>query len=368
MHNKRVEAPSMGSIASIHPLLMLFMLLPLLLLLLLLQSPSLLQEGSSMSMNTYDLIILEHHHPNAEYARISVVDGDTVRLLDKKENLRLVGYNAYELREPLGSDAKAYLQSLCSDGNAYILIDPLEPRDRYGRMLGYLWCNIKIDGYTAWVSVQRAFLESNLIKNELYIKPDLYPYWVWRESKEIRFEGYSSKMVGKVTVVGSDGVKVYENITSVNLAAGVYRVCLAPTLDPCILVNALDDADAIVYIDVDDLTNYTGGSDVIHVRSVEGRRIAFIRAEIPSLYIGSIRVVADDGFIAKAKVITDDGKILTSVVRDGSDQVRIDANTLLIKLYVVKKDSREVCIDGLSAYRMMLNGVSVDRPCIRFSR
>ncbi|GBC73847.1 hypothetical protein HRbin04_01254 [archaeon HR04] len=368
MHNRRVKVTSMVSIASIQPQPMLFILLPLLLLLLLLlQSPSLLQEGSAMSMKKYDLIILEHHHPNAEYARISVVDGDTVRLLDKKENLRLVGYNAYELREPLGSDAKAYLQSLCSDGNAYILIDPLEPRDRYGRMLGYLWCKIKIDGYTAWVSVQRAFLTSDLIKNELYIKPDLYPYWVWRGSKEIRFEGYSSKMVGKVTVVGSDGVKVYENTTSINLAAGVYRVCLASTLDSCILVNALDDNDAILYINVDDLTN-TGGSDVIHMRGVEGRRIAFIHAETPSLYIGSIRVVADDGFIAKVKVVTEDGRILTSVVRDGSDQVHIDANTLLIKIYVVKKDSRELCIDGLSTYRMMLNGVSVDRPCIRFSR
>ncbi|MEM4285975.1 MAG: thermonuclease family protein [Candidatus Nitrosocaldus sp.] len=362
MDNKRVEASSI-SIATV-PLLMLLVLV-------LLQSQSLLNEGLAMNINMYNIIILEHHHPDAEYVRISVVDGDTVRLLDKKESLRLVGYNAYELSEPLGNDAKAYLQSLCSDGHAYMLIDTLEPRDRYGRLLGYLWCSIKMDGYTAWVSVQRAFLTSNLIKNELYIKPDLYPYWVWKESKEIRFEGYSSRMIGKVTVVGSDGVKVYDSVTSVSVPAGVYRVCLSSG-DSCILVNLLD-ATIGVSIDVDRLTNYTI-PNLINVSSVEGRRMVFIHAEMPLLHIGSIRVVADsadsyDGFMARVKVVTEDGRIVTSVVRDSSKQVHIDAKALLIKVYVVKKDSKEVCIDGLpTTYRMMLNGVSVDRPCIRFYR
>ncbi|MEM2919342.1 MAG: thermonuclease family protein [Candidatus Nitrosocaldus sp.] len=362
MHNKGGVVKASGIVGMVSMLL------------LLLQSPSpLLQESSSMSINTYDIIILEHHHPDAEYVRISVVDGDTVRLLDKKESLRLVGYNAYELREPLGNDAKAYLQRLCSDGHAYMLIDTLEPRDRYGRLLGYLWCNIKMDDYTAWVSVQRAFLASNLIKNELYIKPDLYPYWVWRESKEIRFEGHSSRMIGKVTVVGSDGVKVYESVTSVSVPAGVYRVCLSSG-DSCTLVNLLDDATTTgaSSIDVDRLANYTR-SDLINVSSVEGRSMAFIHAEMPLLHVGSIRVVADadsyDGFMARVKVVTEDGRIVTSVVRDSSKQVHIDAKAFLIKIYMVKKDSREVCIDGLpTTYRIMLNSVSVDRPCIRFYR
>lgn len=317
-----------------------------------------------------DLIVSEHHHPDAEYARIRVVDGDTVRLLDRQESLRLVGYDAYELREPLGNDAKAYLQSICDEGHAYMLIDALEPRDRFGRLLGYLWCSMEVDGYTAWVSVQRAFLASDLIKSQLYIKPDLYPYWVWSEGKEIRFEGGAKGIdIGKVTLVGSDGIKVYENTNSIYVHAGVYRVCIASN-DSCMIVNTLDEDDGKVYmIDVANMVmdGMVDDTNVIHVRSVEGSRMTFIHAEMPSMYIRTIRIAADDGFMARIKAVTDDGRIITSTLRDGRDQVHVDAKALLIKVYMVKKDSREVCIEGLGGI-VMLNNMSVDRPCIRFTR
>ncbi|MFN4336294.1 MAG: thermonuclease family protein [Candidatus Nitrosocaldus sp.] len=328
-------------------------------------------EGAVGRSTIIDLIVVEYHHPDAEYTRIRVVDGDTVRLLDRGESLRLVGYDAYELREPLGYDAKAYLQRLCSDGSAYVLIDKLEPRDRFGRLLGYLWCRVEVDGYTAWVSVQRAFLASDLIKSELYIKPDLYPYWVWRESKEIRFEWDRGRIVngsidiGKIILVGSDGIKVYENTTSINVPAGVYKVCL--TNDSCMLINTLD-GDEVYRVNIDRMivNGYDGNS--IHVRSVEGSRMVFIRADIPSLHIDSIRVVADDGFIARVKVVTDNGRMITSTLRDSSDHMQIDSETTLIKIYMVKKGSREVCIEGLSG-RVILNDDAVDdRPCIRLTR
>ena len=41
-----------------------------------------------------------------------VVDGDTVELLGG-QRVRLVGYNAYELSEPLGALARQELRSLC---------------------------------------------------------------------------------------------------------------------------------------------------------------------------------------------------------------------------------------------------------------
>ncbi|MCS6767484.1 MAG: thermonuclease family protein [Candidatus Nitrosocaldus sp.] len=342
------------------------MVVPMLLVLL----PAQLQHSNAVDARAIDLIILEHYHPDAEYVRISVVDGDTVRLLDRGESVRLVGYNAYELREPLGKDAKAYLQGLCSDGHAYMLVDRLEPRDRYGRLLGYLWCSVRVDGYTAWISVQRAFLTSNLIKDELYIRPDLYPYWVWREKMEMVFDGAEGR-IGRVTVVDADGVRTH-NATSVTLPVGVYRVCLASG-DPCMLVNTLDryddnddgnGGDGVYRVDVDELIHT---KETIHVSSVEGRRMAFIHIDVPSLYIGSVRIVADGGFMARVKVVTDDGRVMASVVRDGSDEVQIDSRVILVKVYMVKKDSREVCIDGLGG-SVMLNGTGVDRPCVRFGR
>lgn len=318
--------------------------------------------SQAIAYEPVDIIVLEHYHPDAEYVRIRVVDGDTVKLLDREESLRLVGYDAYELREPLGRDAKAYLQSLCSDGHAYMLVDALEPRDRFGRLLGYLWCSVKVDGYTPWIPVQRAFLASDLIKGELYIEPDLYPYWVWRESREIRLD-LSSGMIGRITVVGSDGIRVYENVTGIRVPAGVYRVCTAHGDDRCLLVNMLD---AGVYtVDIGELI---GGEGTVHLSSIEGRRMAFIRAEIPSKQIGSIGIThPGDGIMARVKVVTDDGGMMTYTLRDGRDNVQIDDRVILIKIYILKKGSSEVCIEGLSGMRIMLNGIPVERPCIRFT-
>jgi endonuclease YncB( thermonuclease family) len=67
----------------------------------------------------------------------NVVDGDTVELSDGRR-VRPVGYDAYELSEPLGALARQELRSLCL-GEAYLDVDDLEPQDRYGRVLGYLW-------------------------------------------------------------------------------------------------------------------------------------------------------------------------------------------------------------------------------------
>ena len=72
-----------------------------------------------------------------------VVDGDTVRL-SNGTYVRLVGYDAYELSEPMGLEAKQALEDLCrawwGARWAWLDVDDLEPRDEYGRLLGYLWC------------------------------------------------------------------------------------------------------------------------------------------------------------------------------------------------------------------------------------
>jgi hypothetical protein len=86
----------------------------------------------------------------------NVVDGDTVEVSDSRR-VRLVGYDAYELSEPLGARARQELRSLCL-GKAYLDVDDLEPLDRYGRILGYMWCRRGVGNITWYVSVQKHFI------------------------------------------------------------------------------------------------------------------------------------------------------------------------------------------------------------------
>ncbi len=105
-----------------------------------------------------------------------VVDGDTVELADGRR-VRLVGYDAYELSEPLGALARQELRSLCL-GEAYLDVDDLEPRDRYGRILGYLWCRRGAGNITWYVNVQKHFIVGNghkYVKRLLYIPPTNIP-------------------------------------------------------------------------------------------------------------------------------------------------------------------------------------------------
>jgi hypothetical protein len=116
-----------------------------------------------------------------------VVDGDTVELADRR--VRLVGYDAYELSEPLGARARQELRSLCPS-EAYLDVDDLEPQDRYGRILGYLWCRRGAGNITWYVSVQKHFIVGDgrrYVKQLLYIPPDEHPYTLWMTRHTIRF-------------------------------------------------------------------------------------------------------------------------------------------------------------------------------------
>jgi hypothetical protein len=118
-----------------------------------------------------------------------VVDGDTVELADGRR-VRLVGYDAYELSEPLGSRARQELRSLCP-GEAYLDVDDLEPQDRYGRVLGYLWCRRGAGNITWYVSVQKHFIVGDgriYVKRLLYIPPDEHPYTLWMTRHVVKFD------------------------------------------------------------------------------------------------------------------------------------------------------------------------------------
>lgn len=71
---------------------------------------------------------------------IEVHDGDTVSVMigGKIERVRLVGIDAPELAQrPWGPRAKTHLRGLLS-GEASVTTD-VEPRDKYGRLLAYIW-------------------------------------------------------------------------------------------------------------------------------------------------------------------------------------------------------------------------------------
>jgi micrococcal nuclease len=74
-----------------------------------------------------------------------VVDGDTVRVLmpgGAEEPVRLIGVNTPESttrHEPYGAEASAYAKRRLPKGRVVWLEFDVEMRDRYGRLLAYVW-------------------------------------------------------------------------------------------------------------------------------------------------------------------------------------------------------------------------------------
>lgn len=85
----------------------------------------------------------------AEYVSakvLSVTDGDTIRVdyRGRNERLRMIGVNTPEIRhatkgvEPYGPEASAYTKRALAGRRVYLEFDA-ERRDRYGRLLAYVW-------------------------------------------------------------------------------------------------------------------------------------------------------------------------------------------------------------------------------------
>jgi len=137
----------------------------------------------------YYIEIIEYYTPAAEKIDlIKIIDGDTIegKIQETRLKVRIVGYDAYELNEAKGLEAKAYLESVCSNAEVYLEVDSVEPKDKYNRTLGYLWC--RKQNQTEYLPVTKAFLilRPDLIKRTLYIPPDKYPYFYWTLKHEVR--------------------------------------------------------------------------------------------------------------------------------------------------------------------------------------
>lgn len=73
-----------------------------------------------------------------------VIDGDTVTVVlgsGRKEKVRFIGVNTPEISgevQPYGLEAKAYTERRLQGRRIYLELDTSE-RDRYGRLLAYVW-------------------------------------------------------------------------------------------------------------------------------------------------------------------------------------------------------------------------------------
>lgn len=73
---------------------------------------------------------------------VRIVDGDSIEcvLQGKRERLRLLGIDAPELRqEPFGRRARTFLQEVMPLRASVQLEMDVRERDRYGRLLAYVW-------------------------------------------------------------------------------------------------------------------------------------------------------------------------------------------------------------------------------------
>lgn len=83
--------------------------------------------------------------PNATVVR--VIDGDTIEVDagDQRERVRLIGIDTPESVDPrrpvacFGKEASAHTDSVLPRGTPVVLVRDVEARDRYGRLLAYVY-------------------------------------------------------------------------------------------------------------------------------------------------------------------------------------------------------------------------------------
>ena len=140
--------------------------------LLLVVATALVQRYSKKINNADNLIISKAPVINARNfasstaAVVRVVDGDTIEL-DTGEKVRYIGVNAPESVDPrkpvecFGKEASEYNKSLV-EGKAVGLVGDVGDKDKYGRLLRYVYLNdgtfvnLKLvqDGYASVMTVQ----------------------------------------------------------------------------------------------------------------------------------------------------------------------------------------------------------------------
>lgn len=110
------------------------------------------RHASSLEQPRQDI-----RHPSVR----RVIDGDTI-VISGNEHVRYVGIDAPEKGEPFYEEAAARNRELLSGRMVKIIICPEEPRDRHGRLLGFV--------YSGGVDVNEALVKEGLAR-KLIIPP-----------------------------------------------------------------------------------------------------------------------------------------------------------------------------------------------------
>lgn len=84
---------------------------------------------------------------------LKVVDGDTVKVLlyRTEEQVRLIGVDTPETKDPrkpvecFGPEASQFTNSVLEGQQVWLTYKPNERRDKYDRLLAYLWLNLDED-------------------------------------------------------------------------------------------------------------------------------------------------------------------------------------------------------------------------------
>ncbi|NLG65986.1 MAG: hypothetical protein GX537_10315 [Actinobacteria bacterium] len=91
------------------------------------------------------VMLMEEEEPGDEVPVLSVVDGDTIRVIyeGEEEAVRLIGFDTPENGEPFAAEAEAYLRQLVGGKQVHLEFD-VEQRDLYQRLLAYVWAGTKM--------------------------------------------------------------------------------------------------------------------------------------------------------------------------------------------------------------------------------
>lgn len=102
-----------------------------------------------------------------------VIDGDTIRCVidGATERVRLIGINTPEKGEPGWKEARDFVKELCLDKDIRIEFD-VEQRDRYKRLLGYVFSHD--DGSGKEVFVNKELLRAGHAKYFGFFNMDRY--------------------------------------------------------------------------------------------------------------------------------------------------------------------------------------------------
>jgi micrococcal nuclease len=120
-----------------------------------------------------------------------VIDGDTIMLANGKE-IRLIGIDAPERGMPLYKKSRNKLRELI-EGKEVILKEDVEKKDRYGRLLRYvfvddIFVNLEMvrSGYAnAYIVYPNTKYEEEFIKAEATAKRSKLGLWKYRLSSSI---------------------------------------------------------------------------------------------------------------------------------------------------------------------------------------